>query len=158
MTLAEQVRRLLVPTHDVAAWHAAVKALDPGAAIPILADILADETEPPAIREQTVAVLGALADERVLASLLAATSAADRGVRARAILVLGTRPALPADAVAAILSAVEDRDAFVRECAAKSLGALRRREALPLLARMAASDPEPANRAVARAAMAEIGS
>lgn len=152
-SVRERVHRLLVPTDDPS-WKDAVRALDPGEAVPVIAEALgAAAQDDSRTRHLAVLMIGVIGDERGVPSLEGVADHPDPVLRARVVEALAAVGRLSPGAARRVADASRDEDAYVRETAARALAALGLPEAPALLAEMAASDPAPeVRRAAAEAA------
>jgi hypothetical protein len=150
------VDRLLKPSDDEIGWYKQVMALHRVEAVPVLMNVLSDPQQPRSSRRQAALILGLLRDERAIRALVDALHAAERVLRGRAAEALGQFETVPEDVLQSLIQGLQDEDYFVRECCAKTLGQLRRPEALPALTVMSASDEVSTNRELAEKAMEAI--
>ena len=151
----EKVRRLLKPTDDFG-WSREVMELDRQQAVPLLITILNDEQEKQYTRRQAALMLGMLGDERATGALAGALQATDFALRARAADALGQINQLNDETVQRLIQGLEDENDVVRKCCAKTLGDLRRSEALSALENMSTNDDVMSNRTVAQKAIDAI--
>ncbi|MDQ4026084.1 MAG: HEAT repeat domain-containing protein [Actinomycetota bacterium] len=141
-TTAEKLEMLLVPTDDPRARDE-VRALDPAEALPVLADVLADQSRPSLIRRRAAMFMGVIGDRSAIPLLETAVGDRDEVVRARALQALATFGEVGASTARTVLDAARDEDPYVRETAARAVAALGLTEAPAILAEMAATDPAP---------------
>ena len=156
MVIEQDVQNLLQPTDAVTDWYRAARALDSAAATPPLIAVLADEKESDSRRRLAALMLGMLGDARAIPALVSAMQAKDYVLRGRAAEMLGSFPLLENSIVARLLTGLSDPDRYFRECCAKALGQLKRKEALPQLEHMRDNDPSLSNREAAQEAIRSI--
>ena len=152
----QRVRKFLEPTFDEQAWYRGVMTLDKNEAVPILVSIVKSKSESIRARQQAILILGLLGDEGAIGTLLEMLNAPEAGLRAHAAQSLGRFNSLSSGGFAQLLAALQDEDNFVRERTAKALAELQRREAVPALQQMRASDPIASNRETAEDAIKAI--
>lgn len=151
-SVRERVHQLLVPTDDPG-WKDAVRALDPGEALPVVAEALAGAAEDDSrTRHLAVLMIGVIGDERGVPVLEGVADHPDPVLRARVVEALAGIGRLGPGASRRVVDASRDEDAYVRETAARAVAALDLPEAGALLAEMAASDPAPEVRRAAEEA------
>ena len=155
-THEQTIRELLRPTHDDEGWLERVRRLDPDSAIPLLARVLTAEDSSVGDRRAAMLILGLLRDRRTIVPLRQALDAPDHAVRGSALLALGALGPLDELMFAQVMDALGDDHDFVRESAARALGSLGRRDALPDLAQAAQSDAAENVREAARQAIEAI--
>jgi HEAT repeat protein len=153
---AQQIRRLLRSTYDEAGWYRDVMALKIDEAIPILVGVVSDEQDDLDARRYAALILGLLRDARGVDALLQALQAPDRVLRGQAAGALGNIENVDDRVIQQLIGRLEDEDYFVRECAAKALGQLKRVQALPALMQMSAADSVSTNQSVAQQAIEAI--
>ncbi|MDQ3916554.1 MAG: HEAT repeat domain-containing protein [Actinomycetota bacterium] len=135
----ERVEYLLVPSDDPR-WRDAARALDPGEALPVLAEALGPGRDA-RTRRMAVLIVGVIGDKRGIPLLLNVADDTDPVLRARVVEALAAVGPDPG-AAQRVVDAAKDESAFVRETAARALAALALPESPALLAQLAA-DPAP---------------
>lgn len=156
-SIKKHILNLLQPACGTAGWHAAISELDEQKAVPVLLDIVTDTGIHIAMRRTAVSLLGTLSQEAVVMDTLKRILFGDEErLRGRAALALGAMDRKKEVASRLLIDCLRDQNAFVRECAARSLGALGSMQAVAVLQQMKEADPDETNRKTAALVLNQI--